>query len=187
MSIVAKLYEKIKKHNIYYEWYSDTEYGTDIAKNDDGYAVKEIHSNHLRVSPQSRSLADIIKREGRTTKLLLGVNKQQHPRLLQELACEFTECEFAFAGFLAAPDWLFASVISKKASKKNAFEFLVNYHGMEPSDVVSFGDSHSDEVFIQLAGLGVAMGNATENVKKCANMTTSASNAGGVEKVLSLF
>ncbi len=184
---LSKLYKKIKKHDIYYEWYSDNEYGTDIAKTDDAYAITEVHSDHLRVLPQNASLADVLDRECVITKLLLGVNKQQFPRLLQELAQEFSECEFAFAGFLAKPNWLFASVISNKASKKNAFEFLLNYHGVKQSDVVAFGDSHSDEVFLKLAGLGVAMGNATENVKKCANMTTASSNAKGVEKVLSLF
>ncbi len=137
--------------------------------------------------PKNHSLADVLERQGVVTKLLLGVNKQQFPRLLQELAQEFGECEFAFAGFLAKPDWLFASVVSKKANKKNAFEFLVNYHGVKQSEVVAFGDSHSDETFIELAGLGIAMGNATENVKKCADITTSSSDAGGVEKILALF
>jgi Cof subfamily protein (haloacid dehalogenase superfamily) len=200
--ILNKLYERIKAHNIYYEWYSAECYGsehyteepyradaknTDVAKDYEAREISLIHSQHLRIKPNNESLLATIKKEKPITKLLLGVNKKQSPTLLQRLVKDFPECEFAFAGFLAKPDWLFVSVMSRKANKQEAFEYLLRHHNVRRSEVVAFGDSHSDEVFIKLAGLGVAMGNATDKLKALADVVTEPSNNNGVEKVLALL
>lgn len=200
--VLNELHKKIKAHNIYYEWYSATSYGSelcgvdtcsddankiDTAKDRETREISLTHSQHLRIKPQNESLRTMIENEKPITKLLLGVNKKISPTLLQDLVKDFPECEFAFAGFLPKPDWLFVSVISKKANKHKAFDYLLAHHNVRQSEVVAFGDSHSDEVFIELAGLGVAMGNATDKLKALADVVTESSNNNGVEKVLALF
>jgi hypothetical protein len=201
-STLQKLYQVIKAHNIYHEWYSAKCYSSeyygikpdsentdsiDIDKKNEAYEISQIHSDHLRIKPINTSLVVAIEKEMPITKLLLGVNKKQNPTLLKSLVNDFPECEFAFAGFLPKPDWLFASVLSKKASKNKAFEYLLTHHNVKRSEVLAFGDSHSDEVFIQLAGLGIAMGNATDKLKDLADVVTESSDNNGVEKVLALF
>lgn len=209
-SLLGQLHKKIKAHNIYCEWYSTEAYGTELYRGNDSQTlnlqndttieetqlkeqeeahedISQIHSQHLRIVPVSDCLELIIKKEIPITKLLLGVNRKNSGAILQCLAKEFTECDFAFAGFLPKPDWLFASVIPKKASKEEAFKFLLAHHNVKRSEVVAFGDSHSDEVFIRLAGLGVAMGNATDKLKVLADVITDTSDNNGVEKLLSLL
>jgi Cof subfamily protein (haloacid dehalogenase superfamily) len=200
--ILDKLYNRIKADNIYYEWYSTDSYGSeycevepdhddskkiDASKQIETLEISQLHSQHLRIKPNNNSLLAIIEKETPITKLLLGVNKKKSPSLLQNLVKDFPECEFAFASFLPKPDWLFVSVLSKEADKHEAFEYLLRYHQVKKSEVVAFGDSHSDEVFIELAGLGVAMGNATEKLKALADIVTESSDNKGVENVLARF
>jgi Cof subfamily protein (haloacid dehalogenase superfamily) len=197
-----KLHRRISAENIYYEWYSTDSFGSEYhvaeagqsdikaignVEKSEKFDINRLHSQHLRIIPNNNSLLEMIGKEKPITKLLLGVNKKKSPSLLQNLSQDFPDCEFAFAGFLPKPDWLFVSVLCKKASKHEAFEYLLRYHQVEPSEVVAFGDSHSDEVFIELAGLGVAMGNATAKLKDLADIVTESSDNQGVEKVLALF
>jgi Cof subfamily protein (haloacid dehalogenase superfamily) len=197
-----KLYKRITADNIYHEWYSTDSYGSEYYALEPGHDdakkigaveqketldISRLHSQHLRIKPNDNSLLAMIEKEKPITKLLLGVNKKKSPTLLQSLVKDFPECEFAFAGFLPKPDWLFVSVLSKRADKHEAFEYLLRYHQVKRSAVVAFGDSHSDEVFIKSAGLGVAMGNATDKLKTLADIVTESSDNKGVEDVLALF
>lgn len=52
------------------------------------------------------------------------------------------------------------------ASKANAMRFLCDYMGISLSQTVAFGDGEVDLEMIQLAGMGFAMQNAPDKVKK---------------------
>ncbi len=147
--------------------------------------IADIHSQHLRVKPTVSSLDKVLTSDLHITKLLLGAATPDAKLALSNLAERYTEFEFAFAHFLARPDWVFASVVSRMACKKAGFKQLVSYHNTEPSRVMAFGDSHSDSVFIQQAGLGIAMGNADDDLKALANAVTLSSDKDGVAEALS--
>lgn len=56
-----------------------------------------------------------------------------------------------------------------EATKGNALRFCADRLGITPGDVVAFGDSLNDMSMLETAGLGVAMGNARQDVKeRCA-------------------
>jgi HAD superfamily hydrolase (TIGR01484 family) len=59
--------------------------------------------------------------------------------------------------------------------------------GIKMSEVVAIGDSLNDVAMIRAAGLGVAMGNAQEEVKKIADLVTAENVEDGVAKVIENF
>ena len=65
-----------------------------------------------------------------------------------------------------------ADVILRQASKAEGIKCLLDYYGLEKKDVVAFGDSMNDIEMIREAGVGVAMGNAIEALKKEADFVT---------------
>ncbi|UPO90125.1 Cof-type HAD-IIB family hydrolase [Niallia sp. Man26] len=59
---------------------------------------------------------------------------------------------------------------------------------IDPNDIVAFGDQENDMQMIQLAGLGIAMGNATNKLKVVADEIIGMNNESAVgEKIISLL
>ena len=56
--------------------------------------------------------------------------------------------------------------------------------GIDPAEVISFGDAANDIPMLQTAGMGVAMGNAQETVKAAADMVTLSNNEDGIADAL---
>ena len=55
---------------------------------------------------------------------------------------------------------------------------------IKPEEIVAFGDNHNDIGMLQLAGLGVAMGNAHEEVQAAADYITLSNAQDGVAVVI---
>lgn len=78
-------------------------------------------------------------------------------------------------------------VLNKKVSKGSGLKALCNQLGIDSSEVIAVGDEENDTQMIEFAGLGVAMGNARDSIKKIANHITETNNNHGVAKVISEF
>ena len=142
-----------------------------------------VHAAHLRVNPELDDLVAVVMRSS-VSKLLVGVNRTVHGDKISVLEKQFPQLIFARAYLTAYPDWQFASVISGVATKQRAFEFLLRHHQINPHQVIAFGDAESDMDFLQMAGIGVAMGNANENVKAAADWVTKNADEAGVAYAL---
>ena len=60
--------------------------------------------------------------------------------------------------------------MNKNASKGNALAKLADHLGLNKDEVMAIGDNENDLSMIDYAGIGVAMGNATEDVKAAADV-----------------
>jgi len=69
-------------------------------------------------------------------------------------------------------------------SKVNGLQTIARDLGIKPEEVVAIGDGHNDIGMLQFAGLGVAMGNAHEEVKREADYVTSSNAEDGVAAVI---
>ena len=69
-------------------------------------------------------------------------------------------------------------------SKGNALKFLAERLAIAPEEIVAFGDNHNDIGMLTFAGLGIAMGNAHDEVKAAANYVTSRNSEDGVAVAL---
>lgn len=74
----------------------------------------------------------------------------------------------------------FLEIVPPQIDKANTLGFLLKQLNIEKDEVIAIGDSVCDVTMIQTAGLGVAMGNAIESVKRCADMTTETNDNEGV-------
>lgn len=59
----------------------------------------------------------------------------------------------------------FVELLDPKINKGRGLEQLLEYRRIPKSQVVGFGDGNNDVEFLQVCGLGVAMKNASENLK----------------------
>lgn len=74
--------------------------------------------------------------------------------------------------------------MNKNASKGNALAKLADHLGLNKDEVMAIGDNENDLSMIDYAGIGVAMGNATENVKTIADVHTTSNDEDGVAQII---
>lgn len=75
-------------------------------------------------------------------------------------------------------------VIQRGVSKASGIRVLLDAFGINESQVMAFGDAGNDIEMLELAGVGVAMGNASEDVKAVADLVAEPCREQGVLKVL---
>lgn len=68
--------------------------------------------------------------------------------------------------------------------KARALSVALPERGIDPSELVAFGDGQNDIPMLRLAGVGVAMANATDEVKSAADMVTLSNNEDGIATAL---
>lgn len=73
------------------------------------------------------------------------------------------------------------------ATKGDALAYLAKYFGVKREMIMAIGDSYNDLEMLEFAGLGVAVANAREEVKKRAGYVTSAPYGDGVVEALEKF
>lgn len=75
-------------------------------------------------------------------------------------------------------------ITNQEISKLKGVEKILSKSKWNLDDVIFFGDGYNDIELMKNAGLGVAVSNAIEEIKKAADDTTLDSNQKGVEKYL---
>lgn len=71
-------------------------------------------------------------------------------------------------------------ILPEGVSKLNGLLYLADHLGIKRREMVVIGDNYDDQEMIQAAGLGVAMGNASHDLKKIADWVTRSNNQDGV-------
>jgi Cof subfamily protein (haloacid dehalogenase superfamily) len=72
-------------------------------------------------------------------------------------------------------------------TKGTSLAILIEKLGISREEVIAIGDSYNDVAMIEFAGLGVAMGNAPDDVKQLADYVTDTNNNDGIAKVIDMF
>lgn len=75
-------------------------------------------------------------------------------------------------------------IIPKTSNKGVGAKILGEFHDLGPEDIIAFGDAENDLKLIEGAGISVAMGNASDQIKKAATMITDTNNNDGIPKAL---
>ena len=91
--------------------------------------------------------------------IMLGSRKEEYPLLMKDVKnAKIT------AWWDRAVD-----IIPSDAGKGVGVEKILEYYHLDRSQALAFGDGCNDIEMLQTVGLGVAMGNASEEVKKAAD------------------
>ena len=94
--------------------------------------------------------------------------------LVETLLTEETYCTVAGNNLV--------QIMSKKATKWNGIQRMLEAVGISPEDAVYFGDDNDDVEPLQNCGVGVAVANAIDAVKAVADEITETNDEDGVAK-----
>lgn len=81
----------------------------------------------------------------------------------------------------------FLEIMPLNVDKANSLNHLLSSLNLTKEQLIACGDGYNDMSMIQYAGLGVAMANAKEEVRKAANYITSSNDEDGVLAVIKKF
>lgn len=81
----------------------------------------------------------------------------------------------------------YLEITHAEGKKSDAITHLAQHFGCDLSEVIAIGDSWNDREMIEVAGLGVAMGNASDAIKEIADYVTKSNNEEGVRHVIEKF
>lgn len=144
---------------------------------EDKYVQKESWTaNNMPVCGVSDFMSAVVREPFKCAILgdaeeLQAVNKKLKHEFGQEL------------NFLFSSD-CFLEVVPANVDKGHALDFLLKDQGLDRQDCIAVGDNYNDLRMIQLAGMGVAMANATEAVKRVADYVTKSNNEDGIQHLL---
>lgn len=81
------------------------------------------------------------------------------------------------------PRWspLFTDVVCGGNSKAVGIAHVIEQLGIRPEECICFGDGGNDLEMLDFCGIGVAMGNANDEVKSHANYVTTSVDEEGIE------
>ena len=74
----------------------------------------------------------------------------------------------------------YIEVMPKNIHKAASLKYVCEQLGIQPEEVIAFGDAENDLEMIQFAGHGVAMGNACDALKEAADEVTLSNNEDGI-------
>lgn len=141
-----------------------------------GYEPSGYEPYHYMIQPQHvRKVSEYWQEPTTISKLLIysesrDVNEELARRLKEDY-------------FLIIYD-TFAELINKGNNKATGIEKVMKYYGADKEDSISIGDSLNDLDMLKDAGLGIAMGNASDTVKAQADMVTEDILDDGLYKAL---
>lgn len=88
-------------------------------------------------------------------------------------------------GAFSAP--FYFEFTDKGIDKAKALDVVNSSLGITANEVISFGDAQNDTSIINYAGIGVVMGNGTDDMKALADFVTASNNEDGIALALEKF
>lgn len=86
----------------------------------------------------------------------------------------------------AGVPWM-VEILPPGGSKATALKQLLKDMKIKPENIMAVGDAENDIEMIQLAGVGVAMGQAAQDVKDAADYVTATNDADGVAEAIERY
>ena len=81
----------------------------------------------------------------------------------------------------------FVDVTAKGNTKQRGIDEIIRHFGIRLEETMAFGDGGNDISMLRHAGIGVAMGNAKDNVKAIADYITDSVQKDGIVSALKHF
>jgi hypothetical protein len=175
---VASVHKEIAMYDVsamYYsqmEWFAERE--TDRIKKE-----QKITGVKIKIQPFADTLQYWHEQNSGPNKILIAGEKH----LVQEVEQQLIAIHEGNLNIFKSQS-TYLEVMSNATSKAKAIQFLIDRYGIEQRQIIAIGDNFNDQGMIEFAGMGVAMGNAPEQIKAVANYVTDTNNNDGVAKAL---
>ncbi len=139
-------------------------------------SVREVARMVAVALPVVRAPEEIIKEDVYQICIYAGDDK------LKEIIREvLPDCEYS--------RWIpiFADVNIKGLDKSSGMDRMLEHHNISLEDTMAFGDGGNDVPMLEHASIGIAMGDAADNVKAAADYITGSADENGVVNALRHF
>ena len=149
--------------------------GTDI----DGYMTFEASINHMELM-RIDDFKEYI--DFPLNKCLLTAEPDKAEKIEEELVSRFGDKVTIFRS-----EPYFVEIMPQNVHKATSLEKLLGVLNMDVRDLIACGDGYNDLTMIEYAGVGVAMANAQDIVKKHADYITLSNDEDGLVPVVDKF
>ena len=174
-----------RKYNVkkYFNTYN-TLITNEMPEEDHGYVISnKIAPEHLKINfgvhRDFKEIYDIYKDE-----ILKGIVIDRNHEILKEIKKELKAAGDLEVVSSGADN---VEVMAAGTSKGNGVKAYAEILGIKKEDIMCIGDNENDVSMIKYAGIGVAMGNGTDELKEIANYVTDTNNNSGVAKAINKF
>ncbi|OUM97611.1 MAG: hydrolase [Paenibacillaceae bacterium ZCTH02-B3] len=174
--IAAEVFRYAEKHKLHLQVYHD-----DVL-----YVLEDNEKIRRYAKVQNvdyRVVKDFSRFRGQPLTKMLVIDA---PDALGEIAAEWRNL-FGDRAYITKSKPEYLELLHPEGTKGSALKFLASHYGIDMSEVIALGDSWNDHDMIEIAGLGVAMGNAVDTLKAIADYIAPTNNEDGVAHVIEKF
>lgn len=176
-----ELVELARERKAYLELYTDGQYFTEAE-----HPKARAHTRLLGFPPSYTDLEELILKDSIIkAEMVMLTGHPPDYALLAEFREHFKgRLRFTVAASPVVPDVDFVNVVSSRASKGEALRRLAAHWRLGLESIAGIGDGDNDLPLLEIVGLPIAMGNATEAVKAAARHVTETVDQDGVASAI---
>ena len=100
---------------------------------------------------------------------------------------DFMQKKYAGVLKIVRSNKYYMEITDPKASKGEALKFLANHWGIQKEEIMASGDQDNDYEMLKEAGIKIAMGNASEKLKKIADVVCKNVEQDGICEIVERF
>lgn len=145
-------------------------------------AIIERDAQYVFTSPTEISLEEAVSGSHRMFQGMFLGTKEETDAFEASYAQELCE---RFSGVRSQP--VIYEAMPLGTTKASALERLAKLLDIDSSEIMAIGDANNDIEMLQFAGLGVAMGNASDQVKALADAVTTSNEEEGVARAIEQY
>ena len=176
--LLLNLAKEINSNSIHLECYGMNEYFIEKP-----HALTTAHKTYLNKEPELKPFDERIF--GNDIYKLVAISQNDYElSILKKIAHNYPEFSYGVGLGASHSSISFMNITSLDASRDNVFRWMLEYFAINAEQTMAFGDAEADIPFLKAAGIGVALGNASQTVKNAANYITTSVEEDGVLHVL---
>lgn len=141
------------------------------------YLIRDAFSTRKDGIPLVESIEDVKKILGNDRIDVLAAGEHLPEEFIEKYGKEFSIYCFSH----------YADVFTKGFNKANGMAFVIEHLGIKKKNTMAIGDSVNDLEMLDFAGIGVAVGNADDNVKEAADYVVASNSEGGVGEAINII
>ena len=179
--LAREILEYARRTDVYMEIYGDEGYFIEKAT-----SASRIHAELQRTTPTEGDLGAVVDRLP-ITKMESVVENDAEARRTQAMLDHFSDrIDYGWA-IVPGMTIRFVNLLAKGISKGDAVARLIAHLGLSPAQVIGVGDGPNDEPLLRAVGIGVAMGNGIESLKRTASWVAPSVDEDGLAAVIERY
>ena len=141
--------------------------------------INYVNETVIRTQKETKgTVPEVGNWDGEDVFQILAFVPEREKKLLEDLLDECAVTSWSDTGI---------DIIPKGGGKSSGISKFLKQYGIDRTETMAFGDGENDIEMLKFAGIGVAMGNANDEVKAAADYVTDSVDDNGIENALKHF